>query len=56
MKHSSFRAYDIRGIIGKDILIEDVYKAAAASFHINTDDLKEKIYSNFTTIFNTNGR
>jgi TatD DNase family protein len=38
------------------ILIEDVYKAAAASFHINTDDLKEKIYSNFTTIFNTNGR
>ena len=38
------------------ILIEDVYKAAAASFHIKTDDLKEKIYSNFTTLFNTNGR
>jgi TatD DNase family protein len=38
------------------ILIEDVYKAAAASFHIDTNDLKEKIYSNFTTIFNTNGR
>ena len=30
MKHSSFRAYDIRGIIGKDLLIEDVYRFGKA--------------------------
>ena len=30
MKHSSFRAYDIRGITGKDLLIEDVYRFGKA--------------------------
>lgn len=38
------------------ILIEEVYQKAADCFQIQEDDLKEKIYSNFTTLFNTNGR
>lgn len=38
------------------ISIEEVYQKAAANFQIQEDDLKEKIYSNFTTLFNTNGR
>ena len=38
------------------VLIEDVYQKAATCFQIQEDDLKEKIYSNFTTLFNTNGR
>jgi TatD DNase family protein len=38
------------------VLIEDVYQKAAACFQIQQDDLKEKIYSNFVTLFNTNGR
>ena len=40
----------------ESILIEDVYQKAANCLHITNDDLKEKIYSNFTTLFNTNGR
>ena len=40
----------------ESILIKDVYKKAAYSFQIHEDDLKEKIYTNFTTLFNTNGR
>lgn len=40
----------------ESFLIEDVYQKAAACFQIQEDDLKEKIYTNFTTLFNTNGR
>ena len=40
----------------ESILIKEVYQKAADCFHIQTDDLKEKIYSNFTTLFNTHGR
>jgi TatD DNase family protein len=40
----------------ESILIEDVYKKAAACFQIQEDDLKEKIYTNFTALFKTNGR
>ncbi len=36
--------------------IHAVYVKAANCFQLKTDDLKEKIYSNFTTLFNTNGR
>ncbi len=35
----------------ESLLISDVYKMAAQSFNISENDLKEKIYSNFTTIF-----
>lgn len=38
------------------ILIEDVYQKAASCFHLKLDELKEKIYINFTTLFNINGR
>lgn len=38
------------------VLIEEVYQKAADCFQIQEDDLKEKIYSNFTTLFKTNGR
>ena len=38
------------------ILIDEVYQKAAACFQIQEEDLKEKIYSNFTTLFNTHGR
>ncbi|MBL7935078.1 MAG: TatD family hydrolase, partial [Bacteroidia bacterium] len=38
------------------ISIEEVYQKAATGFQLHEDDLKEKIYSNFTTLFNTNGR
>lgn len=38
------------------ISIEEVYQKAATGFQLQEDDLKEKIYSNFTTLFNTNGR
>ncbi len=38
------------------VLIEEVYQKAADCFQIKEVDLKEKIYSNFTTLFNTNGR
>lgn len=40
----------------ESILIEEVYKKAAACFQIQEDDLKEKIYTNFTALFKTNGR
>ncbi|MBK8367102.1 MAG: TatD family hydrolase [Bacteroidetes bacterium] len=40
----------------ESVLIEEMYKKAAACFQILEDELKEKIYSNFTTLFNTNGR
>ena len=40
----------------ESLLIEDVYQKAATCFQIKEDDLKEKIYTNFTTLFNTNGR
>lgn len=36
--------------------IEKVYQEAEGCFHLKEDELKEKIYSNFTTLFNTNGR
>lgn len=38
------------------IFIEDVYQNAAKCFGLTIDDLKEKIYTNFTTLFSTNGR
>lgn len=38
------------------VLIEDVYKEASNYFHLKEDELKEKIYTNFTALFNTNGR
>jgi TatD DNase family protein len=34
------------------LLIKDIYKTAAHYFKISENDLKEKIYSNFTTLFN----
>ncbi|MBA4240727.1 MAG: hydrolase TatD [Sphingobacteriaceae bacterium] len=40
----------------ESILIEDVYEKAAVCFQIQEDDLKEKIYTNFTALFNTHGR
>lgn len=40
----------------ESLLIEDVYQKAATCFQVKEDDLKEKIYTNFTTLFNTNGR
>jgi TatD DNase family protein len=38
------------------VLIDEVYQKASACFQIQEDVLKEKIYTNFTTLFNTNGR
>jgi TatD DNase family protein len=38
------------------LLIKDIYKMAAQQFNISENDLKEKIYSNFTILFNKNGR
>lgn len=40
----------------ESILIEEVYQKAAVCFQMPEDELKEKIYSNFTTLFNTHGR
>lgn len=40
----------------ESLLISDVYKMASHFFNITENDLKEKIYSNFTTLFNKNGR
>ena len=42
--------------INELISIDEVYEIASKNFKIKLDDLKEKIYSNFTTIFNKNGR
>ncbi len=36
--------------------IKEVYKMASHYLKIDEESLKEKIYSNFTTLFNTNGR
>lgn len=38
------------------IAIEEVYENAAKCFGLTIDDLKEKIYTNFTILFSTNGR
>ena len=40
----------------ESVLIKDVYKKATACFQIHEDVLKEKIYTNFTTLFIKNGR
>lgn len=40
----------------ESILIEEVYQKAADCFHISNDDLKEKIYTNFTALFKNYGR
>jgi TatD DNase family protein len=40
----------------ESIMIETIYQKAADRFKIKEDHLKEKIYFNFTTIFNTHGR
>ncbi len=40
----------------KEISIVEVYKKAANHFKITEDELKEKIYANFVTLFNKNGR
>ncbi len=39
-----------------NLSIKDIYEIAAQQFKISENDLKEKIYSNFTTLFNKNGR
>lgn len=36
--------------------ISEIYKSCAVSFNISENDLKAKIYSNFTNLFNKNGR
>ncbi len=36
--------------------IVEVYKKATIYFNVNEDELKEKIYSNFTTLFKDHGR
>lgn len=38
------------------IFIEEVYENAAKCFGLRIDELKEKNYINFTTLFNINGR
>jgi len=38
------------------ISIDQIYKTASSKFQISESDLKDKIYTNFTTLFNTNGR
>ncbi len=40
----------------ESLLIEDVYQRAATCFQIPENDLKEKIYTNFTTLFKNYGR
>jgi TatD DNase family protein len=40
----------------ESLFIEEVYQKAANCFHVSNDVLKEKIYTNFTILFNTNGR
>jgi len=40
----------------ENISIVDVYKNAALRFHHSENDLKEKIYTNFTALFNLYGR
>ena len=40
----------------ESISIIEVYKMASLHLKIDEEPLKEKIYSNFTTLFNTNGR
>lgn len=40
----------------ESILIEEVYQNAAYFFQIKEDDLKEKIYTNFTALFKNYGR
>ena len=37
-------------------VIDEVYKKASACFQIQEDDLKEKIYTNFTALFKNYGR
>jgi TatD DNase family protein len=39
-----------------DISIIDIYKKAAKSLHHSENDLKEKIYTNFTALFKNYGR
>ncbi len=38
------------------LVIKDIYQKAAFSFQLSENELKEKIYINFTTLFNKNGR
>jgi TatD DNase family protein len=38
------------------VSIKEVYKIAAAHLKLKEEDLKEKIYSNFTSLFNDHGR
>ena len=40
----------------QQLSIVEVYKMASYYLKINEDELKEKIYSNFTLLFNTHGR
>ncbi len=68
LNHSIFKKKDIDFSIlpieklfletdnNETVLIEDIYQKAVACFQIQEDDLKEKIYTNFTTLFNTHGR
>jgi Tat protein secretion system quality control protein TatD with DNase activity len=38
------------------VLIEDIYELASGHFNVELDNLKDKIYRNFTDIFLGNGR
>jgi TatD DNase family protein len=38
------------------LTISEIYKSCALRFNISENDLKEKIYSNFTNLFSKNGR
>jgi len=38
------------------VSIQQVYQIASERFKMTNEDLKNKIYNNFTTLFNTNGR
>jgi TatD DNase family protein len=39
-----------------EVLIEDIYELASGHFNVELDNLKDKIYRNFTDIFLGNGR
>jgi len=42
--------------IDDKLTISEIYKSCALRFNISENDLKEKIYSNFTNLFSKNGR
>ena len=42
--------------IDDKLTISEIYKSCSLRFNISENDLKEKIYSNFTNLFSKNGR